>query len=65
MTNNEAIEIIENMVDNMNAEGIRITREEDEAIDKLIRATKNFDILLDTLGIKPCDKKREHSIELN
>ena len=52
MTNVEAIEIVENMIDSMNEEGIRIAREECEAVDKLIRATKNFDILLDTLGIK-------------
>lgn len=49
MTNKEAIEIVENMIDT-NAEGIRTTQEENEAIDKLIRATENFDTLLGIIG---------------
>ena len=45
MTNQEAIKIVEDMIFNMSAEGIRISRDEDEAVEKLIRNTKEYDIL--------------------
>ena len=45
MTNKEAIEIVEDMMFNMSAEGLRISCEEDEAIDVLIRNTKAIEAL--------------------
>ena len=51
MTNQEAIKIIEDMIFNMSAEGIRISRDEDEAIEKLIQTAKEYDVLTGIIGI--------------
>lgn len=46
MTNQEAIKIVENMIFNMSAEDIRILRDEDEAIEKLIQTAKDYDTIM-------------------
>ena len=45
MTNREAIAIVENMMFEMGTEGLRITRDEEEAIDILLRNTKTIEAL--------------------
>lgn len=50
-TNQEAIKIVEDMIFNMSAEGIRISRDEDEAIEKLIQTAKEYDVLTGIIGI--------------
>lgn len=51
MTNEEAIKIVEDMMFNMSAEGLRISRDEDEAVEKLIQTAKDFDVLTGIIGI--------------
>jgi UDP-N-acetylmuramyl tripeptide synthase len=51
MTNQEAIKIVEDMIFNMSAEGIRISQDEDKAIKKLIQTAKEFDVLMGIIGI--------------
>lgn len=46
MTNQQAIKIVEDMIFNMSAEGIRFSRDEDEAVEKLIQTAKDFDVLM-------------------
>lgn len=46
MTNQEAIKIVEDMMFNMSAEGLRISRDEDEAVEKLIQTAREYDALI-------------------
>jgi hypothetical protein len=55
MTNQEAIKIVEDMIFNMSAEGIRISRDEDEAVEKLIQTAKDYDELIMTIPIWKCN----------
>ena len=50
MTNEKAIEIMQNFIANLEACDIPIYAEEREAIEKLIRTAENFDTLLGVIG---------------
>jgi len=63
MTNKEAIEIVESMMFNMGAEGIRISRNEDEAIEKLIQTAKDYDALMNMTCVKISKEDEEKIID--
>ena len=60
MTNEEAIKIVEDMMFNMSAEGLRISRDEDEAVEKLIQTAKDFDVLTGIIVGIMAQKKDAH-----